>query len=356
MTDQHVVASAFRGPDFEQRELQRESDRRQREYARHAPERAAHAPPALPEDALPPSARARLDAWRLDRDEAIGHVHGLSSKVSDLREAIARTEGECARLTSPDTLFFHTGPGGGFAETHPIVLAERAKLAKLRTDFAAMGGKLSSSRERWETLENLVKNVEQYLKRASGKRFVEKVVSLPKKISPHEAPAAIEDRRRRGREIQSEILKASVAPIPSLEAKRLALTEVQNLAASGQPDVFQLLETRGGRIVWNGSRRETFTFDDVLPLLIWAVGPNQLYDRIAAQIDADADDEFALTDEARGKLIATLQADLLATEREESALIDFAIGSAIVVHHRAEIDPRAALGVAVSSPKCNSAA
>jgi hypothetical protein len=83
---------------------------------------------------------------------------------------------------------------------------------------------------------------------------------------------------------------------------------------------------------------------DVPATLAWLFR-DALLERIDAAIDAESDDDNAMTHEQRKIRTAEIQNDILATERDEAALVRSAMAQNLPVEFRADCSPIAVLGV-----------
>jgi hypothetical protein len=81
---------------------------------------------------------------------------------------------------------------------------------------------------------------------------------------------------------------------------------------------------------------------DMTALLSW-LHRDALLDAVCKLIDDNADDAGTLSHEDRQKRAAVVRADLLAIERQESALVWKAQAERLPVEHRADVDPLALL-------------
>jgi hypothetical protein len=190
-------------------------------------------------------------------------------------------------------------------------------------------------------------------------------------LAPKEGPAlrkgetaqsAIENRRRRLRELAADLEAVKRAPWPSSLTKQKARAQLAELSVRGRPDVFGLVE-RGQPIEWpmlvetpvsavlpSGevvsirlppNLRELI---DAAAFIAWAMG-STLVSKVEREIDEQSDDAHALTAEKRKEGIAEIAADTLAVEREEEALIEMAEADGLKVLRRHNADPRAVLGI-----------
>jgi hypothetical protein len=81
-------------------------------------------------------------------------------------------------------------------------------------------------------------------------------------------------------------------------------------------------------------------------MVAW-LAPDLLTKALFAEIDAVADDNRAMTAVARAERLAELDAQLLAAEQEEEALVRLALDEGMQADRRAKADPRAVLQIAV---------
>jgi hypothetical protein len=169
---------------------------------------------------------------------------------------------------------------------------------------------------------------------------------------------AIENRRRRVREIMADLHRIRSAPFPSSWAKQRMREAVDQLAARGAPDPTNILEN-GGEIIWPSMRLTSdvhaaeralaFTeVPDMLALVAWLM-KDALIKRLDGEIASEADDAAALTHEARREREAEVLADLLACERDEAGLTWAAMEQSLPVEFRGDMNPLAILQVQMVS-------
>ena len=167
---------------------------------------------------------------------------------------------------------------------------------------------------------------------------------------------AIENRRRRVRELRADLHRIESAPYPSSWAKQRggSTGERRSLAQRGAPDVTNVLEHDAG-IVWPMSRVQSEVFaeqralafaevPDTLALTCW-LHKDALIAALDREISSEADDKAALTHEARQKAEAELMGDLLDIERQEAALVWRAMDEKLPAEHRHDCSPQAVLQV-----------
>lgn len=152
---------------------------------------------------------------------------------------------------------------------------------------------------------------------------------VPKLVKGETALDAIERLRRRGRELKPDLHRIRSAPFPSSWAKQRLREMVDQLAARGAPDPTNLLE-HDGEIIWPSMRLQSEVIGaqrslafheavDVVGMLAW-LHKDALIKKLDALVASEADDEAALTHEARREREAELLGDLLEQERIEAAV------------------------------------
>lgn len=167
------------------------------------------------------------------------------------------------------------------------------------------------------------------------------------------SPGVIEKRRRRIRELLADIGRVDAAPISTNAAKQRAREEIEKLAERGRPVVHKLLEDRGG-IGWPQRsigfvRLEDLFETDSLAIMAFAQ-QESLIAAVEREIDEVGGGADSLTDDERFNRFDKLFDELLATERDEEALI---AAADFDVQRRSDADPRAVLGISSDAPLPN---
>lgn len=210
-------------------------------------------------------------------------------------------------------------------------------------------------------LSRLFNRCEDFIRhRPRGTRIVE--VPQPEiatVLKRNETPATALDRLRlRLRELAADLHRVNSAPYPSAYAKTRVRQMVEMRAQA--PDLSGLIE-HDAEIRWPtttvdlpliavganqspviGSARGEVP--DVLAILSWFDRP-----RLLAMLDAEindlADDEAALTHEQRQEKLAEIEADRIAIERQECAVIRHMQAQGMAIEYRGDADPRAVLSL-----------
>jgi hypothetical protein len=302
-----------------------------------------------PATSLPPEAARRF--YALDALDAanVATIQALSERAQDARERKSRATRRIRELTT-------TGPAAGLALSAAdtsVVVAQReldgAESALFR--IAAQREELAPR----NAVGNLLQSVKVWLRGQSGRAFVEAPREPAALLKGETTDLAVERLRRRLRELDADTRRTEAAPVPSARAKAAARAKIDELAERGTIDASNFVEhgldpalrlpTTVVSIVVPGPQYpvpipiETI---DAAALFASIMRP-QLIEAIERGIDEAADDDNALTDEARAAELAQIASDRLAIEYAEGDLLASAEGAGILP--RRDMSPAAFLGV-----------
>lgn len=301
---------------------------------------------------LPAAARERL----LQLRQRAADAHRLVPSFEDVQQAsMARIEAENAlkRLTAHPQDF-----GFGLKPDDPRVVAAQKHLDKMTADFERLRQLKEIRTAGWQTASAALAACETWLRDGRpGGTALEAVEIEPPKLAKGENGLldAIENRRRRVRELHADAHRARSAPYPSSHAKAQMRAEIERLATLGQPDVSALIEL-DGKIAWPIQNLQSRVYNseagatafaetpDTLALVAW-LHRDALIAALDREIATEADDAAALSHEAREKAEAEVMADLLAIERDECSLTWAAQTRGFPIEHRSDCSPLALLGV-----------
>jgi hypothetical protein len=308
---------------------------------------------------LPPAAQERLRQLRQRSDD----LHAITVPHADLQAAsMARIEAENAlrRLTShPHAHGFNLKAGD------QRVIAATRTLEKAEAEFLRLQERQTSRAAQWQASARVVSAVEGWLRdgRPSGTVLEDWDGPAPQLLKGEKGLLdAVENRRRRGRELRATLHTIRSAPMPSSWAKAQMRAQIEALAMQGTPSTALLIE-HGGKIEFQTQRLQSEVYNaqpgavayaevpDVVGLLTWAL-KDALIKKLDAEIDGEADDAAALGHEERQRREAEVMDDLLATERTEAALVWRAMDEKLPVEHRHDCSPQAILQVAlITAPR-----
>jgi hypothetical protein len=306
---------------------------------------------------LPPSVADKLTAMRENRMD----VRALST--DRYREELELVE---EKRFEEGMLRHHLQPrldgGYGLSDDDPRVVRLRAKINNLNEQIARFQARNAARSESLSALSHLEDKINMFLNEvASSDMALEIANHIPPTLQKNETPAAaVERARRKIRELQSDLQKVRMAPLPADESKRRMRAYIENLAAAGRPDFSHIIDHRGHVVQFpQTSHRATVYLTDpqitgfaaaevdhTIALLMYMLKDTAIaaYDRA---IDEDADHANALSDVDRNKRETEVLSDLLAEERDEEHYVTLGIAAGVDILRRPDADPRAVLGVVV---------
>jgi hypothetical protein len=313
-------------------------------------------PPATPSfdiiEILPPAAADRLRKLR----QRAADAHALVPKFEDVSEittARLLAEQRLKRLTDPAPDGFNVAASDG------RVRSQQKLVDTLTADVNRQQERQRERAAKWREAGAALQTAEEWLRHGKphGVQLLDHDGPEPKLAKGENGPLdAIENRRRRVRELRADLHRIESSPFPSSHCKARMREQVEILAQRGEVDVGMVVE-HDGKIIWPTMRVQSTVFNaqpgavafaegvpDTLALLVFLLKPT-LIAALDAAIDAESDDSAALTTEERQLRIAEIEGDLLAVERDESALTWLAMAERLPIEFRSDISPIALLGL-----------
>jgi hypothetical protein len=303
-------------------------------------------------DALPAAAAERLRQLR----ERSSNANALIPRHEDVREASAlKQDAERAYRRLVD----HRSSGGyELPESDNRVVEAKKVLAKASDDFERIKQRTEAKAQAWQAISGALSNVENWLRFGlPGNCQIEPIQVEEPKLAKGENGLldAIENRRRRVREIKASIHTIQSSCFPSSYCKERLRETVEQLAARGMPDVSGLIEHDQDINIWPMQRVQSQVIGaerslafheavDVVGLLAFLLKPAMI-SALDALVDAEKDDKNSLSHEARRQREAEAMGDLLDIERQEAALVFSAQAQGLPVEFRPDCDPRAILQI-----------
>jgi len=257
----------------------------------------------------------RLDTQAMELHDALGSVARRASELSK------------ARSTAPDS-----------------------ELASMDQEITRLQGRLSDLQERHRSLANLVANVKHWVASAAGNYEMAKpsrATPAAMKSSPAEA---VSNLRAQIKALASERVRVSRAALPVADIKKQASAWVAAQRERGRPKL-TFDHGRPFQAQFEASVEGAWTAKlDIGAVLAW-LDPGAFEKRLHEDIDKLPQPPLALSADERAARLLELEAELLARERDEEALIEFAEEQALSLARRLDADPRAVLGIAIPSAK-----
>jgi hypothetical protein len=293
------------------------------------------------------------DRLRQLRDH-VHDLHALTVPFADIHEASnarLHAQGQSKRLTD------HQHDGGfNLKADDPRVIAAQQQLDKLNDDFRRLNERNEVRSAAWREAGHTLQAVEGWLRNGvPGNVRLEAIEVEPPKLNKGENGLldAIENRRRRVRELKADAHRIRSAPFLSAHARAKIREEVEALATRGRPVVTDVIE-HDRSVIWPMLRLQGSIINaqapsfvvtevpDLLGLFACVHGP-ALLKVLDAFVDDEKDDAVALSHIDREKRLSEVQQDQLATEFEEAALVWRAMEERLPVEHRADCSPLAIL-------------
>jgi hypothetical protein len=300
-------------------------------------------------EALPPAAADKLRALRQRSTDA----HALIPMFADLQEA--NTERIKAEQRLKRLVDHPHDDGFGLKEDDPRVVAAQRQLDKLTGDAKRLNERNEARSQAWRTASGALAACEDWLRHGKPLGTVlEAVENEPVKLLKNEALIdGVERLRREGRGVKATIHTIQSSCFPKSHSKAQIRAQIEQFAQRGEVSVSDVIE-HDGKIIWPMMRVQSQVFNaqpgavafheaiDVAGLLAFLLKPT-LISILDAFVDAESDDAAALTHEQRQQREAEAQADLLAVERAEAALVWQAQAQNLPCEHRSDCSPLAIL-------------
>lgn len=299
-------------------------------------------------EVLPPIAAGKLRRLRDKPATSYAVLRVTMDRMAEARQQLQEAQVRVGFLRAPPS-------GRGIPEDadHPSMNEARKQRDDAQAELARLQPIHDAQASVWNIHGNLAREVEGWVSRRAGK-LVDHDFATPTLRKGEDLLAAIEARRRRGRELAADLHQVQSAPILSSVAKQRMRHQVCTIAERGEPAVGGLIEF-GSEITFPTAMHRTVAqgeqlayvgmeLPDAMAFQFW-LNKDAIIKKLEAAIDAESDDKAALSGEDRAKRIATITADMLANERDECALVWLAQEQGLPVEHRVDIDPLALLGV-----------
>ncbi|MGZ5234158.1 MAG: hypothetical protein ACXWC3_29450 [Burkholderiales bacterium] len=245
------------------------------------------------------------------------------------------------------------------------VVETRQRVEKFTDEARRLEALYEARTTQWQSISRALQAVEGWLRNGGipvGVTLQDHEAEPPKLVKGENLLDAIENRRRRVRELRADLHRIQSAPYPSSYAKQRMREMVEALAMQGAPNVASLIE-HDRPIEWarrqvqsevRGGDRLALGFaevPDTVALLAW-LHRETLIKKLDGEIASESDDAASMSHEARQKAEAEVIGDLLDIERQEAELTWMAQAERLPIEHRDDINPVALLGVRlVTAPR-----
>ncbi|WP_018322559.1 hypothetical protein [Bradyrhizobium sp. WSM2793] len=228
--------------------------------------------------------------------------------------------------------------------------APASELASMDQELTRLQGRLSDLQEQHRNLANLVSNIKHWLSRASGAYEMAKPSRATSEATKMTPAQAVSNLRAQIKALAAERLRVLQAALPAADIKKLASAYVAAQRERGRP-----------KLTFDHGRPFQAQFDtpvegawtaklDIGAALAW-LDPDAFEKRLHEDIDRLPQPALALSADERAAKLLELEAELLARERDEEALIELADEQGAAIARRLDADPRAVLGIAIARAK-----
>jgi hypothetical protein len=272
-------------------------------------------------DKLPAAAQAKLRQLRAENEDARVALSALFDRRMDISDRLQRAQARLRELEQ-DRLGIDARPRAA-AEVERIK-AELAQTDEHRRRLTARMSELPDRIDRW-------------LSEHGSARFEAVPAAKPKASGPIAIASAIDGARDQRAVLLADLKVVQDAPIPAALAKAEIAKQIDELAARAEPSV---VLSNPPWIAWR-NRHHAF---DPIEFSCW-LHRDALVAKFSADIDAQSDDESALTDVERTKREAALLVRIEEVERLEESLIEESEQQGAPVRRREDASPAVVLGV-----------
>jgi hypothetical protein len=300
-------------------------------------------------EGLPLAAAERLRALRQRRDDA----HRLVPEFSSVHEAsLERVAAENALRRLCD----HPHNGGfGLKPGDRRVDEAQRTLDKAADHFERLKVLQEARTAQWQSAGAAASNAENWLRhgRPSGTSLETVTTEMPRLGKNETLLDAVENRRRRVRELRADINRIASSQFPAAHSKAKMRQQIARLAEIGCPDVSMLVERDGDVSFPMTSLRSEVHSQQ--PALAFATTPDTaamfcwlFQDTIAKRLDVLIDGETdgkPLSHAERETLAAEAMLDIEQIEREETELTFAAQAMGLPCEHRGDVGVLPLLGL-----------
>jgi hypothetical protein len=227
-----------------------------------------------------------------------------------------------------------------------MATAPSSERANLEFEISRWRGKQEETQRWYRSYADLVARLEGYILTLGPVQLADakvKTVTIAKGETLAQAAARI---RAKISGLKMERQKVLQAALPIADAKLQAAEYVAKLVERGAPKIVYGHD-RDFRAQFSALIDNAYTTQqDIGAHLAW-LDPSAFLARLCEQIDAAPKPLFAISAKQRTERLLTLEAELLALEFDEEAIVTQSEIEGPILERRAQADPRAILGVTI---------
>lgn len=227
--------------------------------------------------------------------------------------------------------------------------APASEIPSIEREIARLQGRLAELQERHRHLANLTANVRYWMAGAGGDYEMAKMPK-PTRQKGETLGQAVARVRAHIRELAAQRVRIMQCGQPAAELKEQASAFVRGKQERGKPSLsFGHGQTFAA--IFNAMIDGAWTAQhDVAAYLAWIDGA-ALERRLHEMLDKVPKPALTMSSAERVSKLAAIEAELLASERDEEGLIEASEEEGPVIQRRLDADPRAILGIALAGSK-----
>lgn len=227
--------------------------------------------------------------------------------------------------------------------------APASEIRSIEGEIARLQGRLAELQERHRHLANLTANVRYWLAGAAGDYEMAKTPK-PARQKGETLGQAVARVRAQIRELAAQRVRILQCGVPTAELKEQASAFVRTQQERGKASLSfghgQTFTATFNAMIDGGWSAQ----QDVAAYLAWIDGA-ALERRLHEMLDKVPQPALTMSSAERASKLAAIEAELLASERDEEALIEHAEEQGLATARRLDADPRAVLGIVIATAK-----
>lgn len=227
--------------------------------------------------------------------------------------------------------------------------APASEIRSIEGEIVRLQGRLAELQERHRHLANLTANVRYWMAGAAGDYEMAKMPK-PTRRKGETLGQAVARVRALIRDLAAQRVRIMQCGLPTAELKEQASAFVRAQQERGKPSL-SFGHDRTFAATFNAMTDKAWTAQhDVAAYLAWIDGA-ALERRLHEMLDKAPKPALTMSSGERAAKLAAIEAELLASERDEESLIEVSEEEGPVIQRRLDADPRAVLGIAPAGSK-----
>lgn len=227
--------------------------------------------------------------------------------------------------------------------------APASEIRSIEGEIARLQGRLAELQERHRHLANLTANLRYWMAGAAGDYEMAKMPKLARQKG-ETLGQAVAKVRAQIRELAAQRVRIMQCGLPTTELKEQASAFVRAQQERGKPSL-SFGHSQTFAATFNAMIDGAWAAQhDVAAYFAWMDGP-ALERRLHEMLDKVPKPALTMSSAERASKLAAIEAELLASERDEESLIEASEEEGPVIERRLDADPRAVLGIALANSR-----